>query len=527
MKFEYDYVDGPEQYGHEVPAQVKARYVREETDKKLQGFPFWEALPVFPPFDPQKHTVNLEDLGAVPDWDTPDETKLDILNMLDYVRINLPFRKMIEHYIRRTLLVSYRDRADYLQVRSVPIVENDELSDQQLCFSTPLGGLVSNGVTVTGWSGCGKTTAVDETLMKLPRIIVHELNGRRMKQVVYVKLDCLANSNLRSLLDSFGSHIDELFGNTGNVYYNMIHKEKTLGGKSEAVIRLIKEFAIGLLVLDEVQMLEFDSGKESSYTSLMTIVNKTKVGLVSIGTDEAVAKLYGYWHTARRAGVNVPADEYCLDDGFVMPIIAKLFKWRFFDKQMPLTADIMKAYRDCSGGTVEKLVSLHKEVVTDYIKNGKTATVDGDYIRSVAFRKWKNLETIIEKKTKEIEDFKKEWREKADSPEALKALVAIEKRYSKRITSLDEDEDARWDRILEMVRTVLEVNGEMYSEEKILSSMNEVSRLKSYVSMEDNVAAKKVLAHLIRKGSDKRPGPKPDEQLINEFNAHGLTIRQS
>lgn len=521
MTFEYEYVKGPEQYGTEPLIEVNAKYVREQTEEKLQGFPFWEALPVFPPFDPKKHTVNLEDFGPVPEFDTPDGTKKDMLNKLDKVRVNLPFRAKVEEYIRRAMMVSYRDRADFIMNRSVHIVENNEDAEQSVCFTTPLGGHVSNGVTVTGWSGCGKTTAVDETLMRYPRIIVHNLNGRRMKQIVFVKLDCLANRNLRNLFDSFGTQLDELMGNSNKAYYSLIHKEKTIGGKSEAVVRLIKEFAIGALVLDEVQMLDFDSEKDSSYTAFMTIVNKTKVALISVGTDEAVAKLYGYWHTARRAGVNIPADEYCVDENYMIPFIAKLFRWHFFDKEIPVTKEIIKAYKECSGGTVERIVSIHKAVVSDYIDNGKTATVDGAYITDVACRTWPRLAAIIAEKAEKRKGFVKTHG--SDTTDAVEELKDIEKYYAKQIAMIGKD--SRSDEIIRMVKNVLNIIGEMYSDDKISDAMTAVSKLKAYDDMSVNDAAAKVLSKLKKKGSDKRPGSKPNTGLIEEFKANGLTIK--
>ncbi len=521
MEFEYSYVDGPEQYGAKPAPEVEARYVKETTEMELQGYPFWEALPVLEEFDPARFTVNLEDLGPTPDWDTDGRLKLNMLNRLDRIRVNLPFREMVEFYVRRALLVSYRDRAEFT-VGRVPRSTGQPETEQSVVMTTPYGGLVSNGVAITGWSGCGKTTTIDELLMRFPKVIVHHLNGGVTRQVVWIKLDCLANRNLRGLLDSFGSQLDEALGLEDRLYERMVKKEHSIAGKAEEVIRLVKAFSIGLLVLDEVQMLDFSAEKESSYSSLMNIVNKTKMALVSVGTDEAVDKLYSYWHTSRRAGVNVPADEYCQDDSFLFPVVAKLFKYRFLDREIQLTAEMLNAYKDCTGGTVERLVSLHKEVVTDYILNGCTATVDADYIRGIAYRKWRNLEGIIRRKTRDRRILEARLGD-SDSLTAGKEFKELERSFSKAIASID-DELPRWDAILQLVRTFLDVSGEMYSEMKIGEAMSEVTGMKTFQKIDDREAARKVIAHLKKKGSDKRHGPKPDPKQKEEFDRNGLTI---
>lgn len=268
-------------------------------------------------------------------------------------------------------------------------------------------------------------------------------------------------------------------------------------------------------------MLDFDAMHEGSYDALMTIVNKSHVGLISIGTDEATQKLYSYWHTSRRAGVHVPADEYCWDPVFVSAILAKLWRYRFFDHEIPLTADIIKAYKDCSGGTVEKLISIHKEVITDYILNGKKATVDGDYIRSVAYRKWKDLEGIIEKKSIEEEIIKAKFGN--DQEEMNRKLKELEHSTTKIVASMKEDN--RWNDILAKVRTTLEVTGGCYNQEKIELSMAEVMRLKSFNQMDDAKAAHKVLAHLEKRQSDKRAVKKSEEAAKEEFDKNGITFR--
>ena len=520
---EINYVKGPEQYGPIPQREVEAKYVKEKTLDELKGYAEWEALPILPPYEKAKDIINLEDLGEVPEWNTPDSKKLDLLTRLDNIRFALPSRQFIEMYVRRLLLTSYRDRRPFISDRITKIYTDGSEAMQRMAYDTPFGGLVSNGLVITGLSGSGKSTAINEILEKYPQVIVHIENGMPRKTILYVKLDCLANKNIRTVLDSFGSQLDEILRTdpVKKPYESQIKREKTIAGKAEVVVRLINTFAIGLLVLDEVQMLDFDAEKESSYDSLMTIVNKSKVGLISIGTDEATQKLYSYWHTSRRAGIHVPSDEYCQDDQFVSAIIAKLFRYHFFDREVKLTADIIKAYKECSGGTVEKLISIHKEVVTDYIMNGKKATVDGNYVREIAYRKWKDLEGIIEKKRLKEDEIRTRYRK--DQDQMRRKLQELERDTTKIVASLKDDN--RWDDILVKVRLYLEMTDEYYCEDKIERSITEVMKLKNFDNIDNTEAARKVLSHLRNKGSDRRPGRKPDEGIKEEFDKYGITFK--
>ncbi len=58
------------------------------------------------------------------------------------------------------------------------------------------------------------------------------------------------------------------------------------------VCELIEKFSIGTIVLDEIQLINFNSNKENSYEGLLGIVNKTKIALSVVGTDEAYKKLF-------------------------------------------------------------------------------------------------------------------------------------------------------------------------------------------------------------------------------------------
>ena len=68
----------------------------------------------------------------------------------------------------------------------------------------------SNGFTLLGASGCGKSTSIMLMLEQFPQLILHEnkVFGRFL-QIVYLKVNCLPNSNISALLDNIGTEIDK------------------------------------------------------------------------------------------------------------------------------------------------------------------------------------------------------------------------------------------------------------------------------------------------------------------------------
>ena len=74
--------------------------------------------------------------------------------------------------------------------------------------------------------------------------------------------------------------------------------------------------------MDEIQLIDFNTNRENSYEGLLGIVNKTKVALSVVGTDEAYKKLFTMLRNARRAGDFIDASAYTTDkDYFNMLVI--------------------------------------------------------------------------------------------------------------------------------------------------------------------------------------------------------------
>ena len=98
-----------------------------------------------------------------------------------------------------------------------------------------------------------------------PQTILHEFgDGTRIIQIVYLVVNCSPNSNFSELYASVGRAVDLAIGNTDNIYESYIKKSKSLGAKADAVARLIERFSVGIIIFDEIQLIDITGTKENS-----------------------------------------------------------------------------------------------------------------------------------------------------------------------------------------------------------------------------------------------------------------------
>ena len=128
----------------------------------------------------------------------------------------------------------------------------------------------------------------------IPQVIMHHPDsGTSIPQITYLVVSCMPNSNFSTLYRQIGEAIDNALGNPEPIYEVMINKKcKSLADKQLKVCQLIEMFSVGTIVLDEIQLIDFNTNRENSYEGLLGIVNKTKVALSVVGTDEAYKKLF-------------------------------------------------------------------------------------------------------------------------------------------------------------------------------------------------------------------------------------------
>ena len=249
----------------------------------------------------------------------------------------------------------------------------------------------------------------------IPQVIMHHPDpATNITQITYLVVSCMPNSNFATLYRQIGEAIDNALGYPEPVYELMITKKcRSLAEKQLKVCELIEKFSIGTIVLDEIQLINFNSNKENSYEGLLGIVNKTKIALSVVGTDEAYKKLFGMLRNARRAGEYINASAYTSDKEYFNFLLSMLLTWQWLDK--PITKkqaqELSDTLYECTGGIINMLIWLYKWIMIEYLDNrskGTIVIINKKFIKSVSKKHFGQLKGAIDMvnqaKVEEMED---------------------------------------------------------------------------------------------------------------------------
>ena len=134
-------------------------------------------------------------------------------------------------------------------------------------------------ITLIGESGVGKSSMLEQVLNYFLNVIEHDnYNGQVMEhrhQIVWLKVDCPNNSSVRDLCEEILVSLDQAIGNEHT------KPESTIGKLTRQIEQKIKASFLGILVIDEMQCLEFKrtGGENNLLNFLHSLVNKLGVPL--------------------------------------------------------------------------------------------------------------------------------------------------------------------------------------------------------------------------------------------------------
>ena len=404
MKFDYEYtdVDGYDsQYKNKefkfgIP--VEAVYVKSKVSTD-RGNPFIEALP-FPRIEGD--VVCAYEKG-LPDYDLNEAKvlskteKLLQLEELKKLRFVLPFHGELEMRFYNALRVSYRMR-EFVFSRNNGLqcnTKKEEVAQAGRVIGNPADA-ANAGFSLIGYSGCGKSTAIHTLLLRYPQVLVHKVGDGYFTQIVYLVVNCVANSNFSALYEGIGAAIDRAFGNITPTYAAEISKTATRGKKAEKIKGFIDKFGIGAIIFDEIQLIDFNSTRENSFESLLTLVNRTKMALIVVGTEDAKSKMFKELRTARRVGPVISGDLYCGNRSFFSLLVRMLLRYQWFDKTIEATDEIIDALYDVTKGLIDQLISIYTAMHYEYLsRDDKRVKIDADFIRKVAKKYYPEMQYIL------------------------------------------------------------------------------------------------------------------------------------
>ncbi len=139
-------------------------------------------------------------------------------------------------------------------------------------------------------------------------------------------------------------------------------------------------------------LIDFQSTKENSFESLMTLTNRTKVAIAVVGTEDAYSKMFTHLRTARRLGNIISGNLYCENRTYFSILAKRVFKYQWFDSPVEMTNDMLEALYRNTHGIIDQLVGLCMYLNLDYISSKSRPTIDADYINKVAKRHYRGIQ---------------------------------------------------------------------------------------------------------------------------------------
>lgn len=199
------------------------------------------------------------------------------------------------------------------------------------CEYKKIEGQKTQGFTVIGISGGGKTTSLSSSLYNYPQVIYHTDENSRCLQLVYIKVECPPDGSIKSFYDSCLDAMEDAVGRKIE-----INKAKMTTNEKE---RLFKKFALrwnlGMIVIEEIQQLSIK--REDTMNQFLTLANDTQIPIVYVGTNKALKRIFGIdFRLARRLGNEIVVKRY-EKDSLWNNMLEELWDYQWLSEYIPLT----------------------------------------------------------------------------------------------------------------------------------------------------------------------------------------------
>lgn len=330
------------------------------------------------------------------------ERKRGILSLRS-VRFPFPFHAKIDQFLHSALISSYSGRKlGITEQPDVYEIGGETKVAKIITGDTDLSGN-SLGFSVIGVAGSGKSTAFQLVSEKYPKAILHRIPESYYIQIPIIRLTAFANGNLAALYYMFARQIDSILDGK-DAHYGQIKKTSNLGKMTEMIITWIKRYHIGVIVIDEIQLMDFRSSSPKSMENLLTVSAMTGVSLVMIGTEDASTHWKNTLRLQRRTeGLLVKADEYCKQREYVELIIRRLWRYQWLRKKATLTKAVSQALYDESMGSIDLLILLWMTIQYEAISGKTEPAITVDYIHKIAKIKFQHMQSLLKDSLTESE----------------------------------------------------------------------------------------------------------------------------
>lgn len=526
--FKYEYADVPE--GFEAEDFYAQKY--EDTDRKNA-----EAIYTPPVSDLDKGNIFIE---ALPRMRSRERLELDLTKgidsfnhqeiirkspeeqitlLMDLYRIRkpLPAQYSLEGLFSNTLLRVYRSRNYKLVDKSQSFKKENEDEISNMYAYGKVEEAPPAGFSLLGYAGCGKSSMLGAVLSHYPQVIWHEDEISTFPQITYIMTN--ANSSSRSdfhaVLNDITRQVDICLGFDDGKYYNQASKLKNYDQKIGFIKQLITRYNVGIIIIDEIQALDFRKNNQETYSKLLQISNETKTGFILAGTESAYEKMFTELHMHRRFPPII-ASSYTGNVTFVNLFLRDLFRYQWFKEEIkipplgeidPVWEEIVAAFFECTAGIVALMVGLYEKINFDYIIRKRKPEIDGKYVRTVFKKYFGTLKTTLDDLDK---SFSYEAITKAIDSSDMKKGEIMSRLEAKREIDKSSTQEAISESQLKaqlmqgMIRSINNCLGDLYAEVQIENACKTVLTRKTSLQKNERTLTREAIELLNTKPKTPR-----------------------
>lgn len=525
--FKYEYADVPE--GFEAEDFYSQKY--EDTDRKNA-----EAIYTPPVSDLDKGNIFIE---ALPRMRSRERLELDLTKgidsfnhqeiirkspeeqitlLMDLYRIRkpLPAQYSLEGLFSNTLLRVYRSRNYKLVDKSQSFKKEKEDEISNMYAYGKVEEAPPAGFSLLGYAGCGKSSMLGAVLSHYPQVIWHEDEINSFPQITYIMTNANASSrnDFHAVLNDVCRQVDICLGFDDGKYYNQASKLKKYDQKIGFIKQLITRYNVGVIIIDEIQALDFRKNNQETYSKLLQISNETKVSFILSGTEAAYQRMFTELHMHRRFPPMI-ASSYTGNVTFVNLFLRDLFKYQWVEEEIkipplgkidPLWEEIVAAFFECTAGIVALMVGLYEKLNFDYIIRKRKPTIDGKYVRTVFRKYFGTLKTTIDDLDK---SFSYEAITKAIDSSDIKKSEILSRLDAKREIDKNNDQKAIDESQLKaqlmqsMIDSIDMCLGDIYTEVQIENACKTIMTRKNALQKEEKILTREAIELL--KAKPKTP----------------------
>lgn len=437
---------------------------------------------------------------------TVGEKKAAILGIRD-VRFPFPFHSRIDQYLNSCIVNSYAKRRIGVTVRP----DGYEVGKEKLEARCILGNMDISGNTIgfsiIGTAGSGKSTGFQMVSEKYPKAIIHDLLDCRYIQIPIMRLVAFANGNLGALYQMFARQLDNIL-DSGYSHYGEIRSMSNLGRMTELIITWIKRYHIGIIVIDEIQLMDFSANSGKSIENLLTITQMTGVPLCMIGTEDVQTNWNRILRLSRRTeGLLVKSDEYCSQRDFFEILVKKIWKYQWLKNKAELTEEIVQTLYEETLGSIDMLELLWMMIQYEAISRRSEPEITEEYIRKIAKQKFGHMQLLL--KNSLNESGQKYLDERQSVLNTLKEAVEAEKQKQE-LDRMRADEERsiqdNYDRDAQMRAVEDSISNcyDQYSGQMIRRAYAKAEKEEGFTRLSRRDATKRVLEYLKQPAGHRR-----------------------